>query len=336
MEGHGMIAKDAPATLFLVEHAAMGTIFSLYLYADSIPEASSLAASAFAEIDRVEALLSHYRPTSELSRINREAASRSVQTDEETFNFLSRALYWSSVSDGAFDITLGKLMKAWGFFGGRGSLPSDEARAATRNEVGWKQVQLDVRNRSVRFLSAGVELDPGGIGKGFAVERAIAILRSANITVALLSAGSSTIFGMGAPIGKKGWQIQVPISGTHEAALSTVTLRDAALSTANTSEKHFMHNGRLYSHIMDPRTLQPVEGTLQVSVISTSATDSDALSNALFVMGTAARARLLRELPEISALVLSGTPELTSCRAMRWGTPVRRGFCAVVVREQEN
>jgi thiamine biosynthesis lipoprotein len=332
--GAGKKVENAAGTLFVVQHPAMGTIFSLYLYADSIVEAEALAAPAFAEIDRIETLHSHYRPGSELSRINREAACGPVKTDEETFNLLSRALHWSAVSDGAFDVTVGKLMKAWGFFSGNGSLPSPADCAAVRSQVGWERVQLDEGERTVRFLSAGVELDPGGIGKGFAVECAIAALRSANVKAALLSAGGSTIFAMGAPIGRKGWQILVPAGGREEATLSTITVRDTALSTANASEKHFVHNGRLYSHIMDPRTLQPVERTLQVSVIAPSATDSDALSNALFVMETQERARLLHELPGVSALVISGTPKWAVCRTIRWSAPVRRGFCATVVNEK--
>lgn len=292
------------STLYCVRHPAMATEYSLYVSADTQEHAEEMAAPAFQEIDRVEELLSNYRDSSELSRINREAATEEVTTDPETFYFLETCLRWSARSQGAFDITVGKLMKAWGFFGANGALPSKETIAEARSQVGWRKVQLDAARRSVRFLSAGVELDPGGIGKGYAVDRAVKILRARNVVTALLSAGSSTIYALGAPPGHSGWKILVPVPGDETRTLSTVALRDTSLSTANRSEKYFVDKGHLYGAILDPRTLYPVEGMLQTTAISTSATDSDAMSNALFVSGTEERAALLQERPFDSALVV--------------------------------
>ena len=302
----------------------MATVYSLHLYADSEEAAERIAEPVFQEIDRVEELLSNYRESSELSRINREAGATEVTTDPETFHFLETSLAWSARSHGAFDITVGRLMKTWGFFGANGAMPPEKQICAARNQTGWQKVRLDGTRRTVRFLSHGIELDPGGIGKGYAVDRAIKILRSRHIPVALLSAGSSTIYALGAPPGEPGWKIHAPAPGKETRMVSTVVLRDTSLSTANCSEKISVDNGHLYGAIMDPYTLSLVEGILQATAISPSATDSDALSNALFVSGPQDRALLLEQRPQDSALIFLGDQLTWQHQATRWPAEIAK------------
>ncbi len=324
------------AQLYCVRHPAMATEYSLHLYARSPEVAKAMAEPVFQEIDRVEDLLSYYRESSELSRINREAAAGEVTTDPETFRFLETAFAWSARSQGAFDMTVGKLMKTWGFFGANGALPAEEKIAAVRNQTGWEKVRLDSARRTVRFLSPGIELDPGGIGKGYAVDRAVKILRARNISAALLSAGSSTIYALGAPWGEPGWKIVVPAPGSNSEqevrTISTVMLQDTSLSTANRSEKYFIDNGHLYGAIMDPHTLHPVEGMLQATAISSSAIDSDAMSNALFVSGPKDRALLMEQRLQDSALVVL---ENAHHEAIRWPGEVAKEHCATPVSAKE-
>ncbi len=314
------------AQLYCTTHPAMGTEYSLYLYAASREEAAATAQPIFEEVDRVDALLSNYRPDSELSRINRQAFDHEVTTDPETFRFLATCLAWSERSHGAFDISVGKLMRVWNFFGDSGALPSQEQLAAARADVGWEKIRLNHPQRTIRFLAAGIELDPGGIGKGYAVDRAIKILRAKNVSAALLSAGSSTIFALGAPPGEAGWKVRVPSPFPEGGTISTVILRDTSLSTANLSEKNFTHEGQFYGAIMNPRTLQPVRGMLQVTVISKSATDSDALSNALFVSEPQDRAALLAE-QDCALVIRQASPEFVNqagpeYEAIRWPSEV--------------
>lgn len=253
----GMFARTSatpsrmPSQLYFATHPAMGTEYSLYLYARSREEADSIAALVFWEIDRVDGLLSNYRESSELSRINREAFQQDVTTDPETFRFLETCLAWSASSHGAFDISVGKLMKVWKFFGAPGAVPSPEELTASREDVGWEKIKLDRAQRTVRFLTSGIELDPGGIGKGYAVDRAVRFLRAKQVNVALLSAGSSTIYALGAPLGEEGWKVRVPSPSLGEETISTVILRDTSLSTANLSGKYFVHDGHFYGAIMD-------------------------------------------------------------------------------------
>jgi thiamine biosynthesis lipoprotein len=282
----------------------MGTDFTLYIYAADAAAADREAERVFAIVDQLESLLSNYQPQSELSRINAKAGAHTVTTDPETFRFLRESLAWSARSDGAFDITVGKLMKAWGFFRSTGHVPTDAELAQVRAETGWKRVLLNANTRTVRFTAPGLELDPGGIGKGFAVDAAIEALRADNVKAALLSAGSSTIYALGAPPDGRGWKVRLADPEHKDHAISTVMLRDTSLSTANCSEKHFVAGGHQYCHIMDPRTLRPVEGRLQATVIAPSATDSDGLSNAVFVLDGDGRRRLMDSLPAADAALV--------------------------------
>lgn len=298
-------ANAAPQQLYTRVHPAMGTDFTLYIYAADDAAADREADRVFEIVDQLDALLSNYQQQSELSRINRTAGREPVTTDPETFRFLKESLAWSARSDGAFDITVGRLMKAWGFFRSTGHVPSDAELEKVRAVTGWRRVVLDAGTRTVRFTSPGVELDPGGIGKGFAVDAAVEALRADGVKAAMLSAGSSTIYCLGAPPDAKGWQIRVPNpQRPGDDAISTVTLRDTSLSTANCSEKHFIVGGHQYCHIMDPRTLRPVEGRLQATVIAPSATDSDALSNVMFVLDAAGRKRVMAALPPADAALV--------------------------------
>jgi thiamine biosynthesis lipoprotein len=319
---------QAPQQRFQQTHPAMGTVFTIDLYAHNQASAEEAMNLGFDEIDRIEALLSNYRPSSELMRISREAANSPVTTDPETFQFLERSLYWSRQSDGAFDITVGPLLRAWGFFFHQGRVPSDTELAALREKIGWRHVLLNAATRTVAFTPPQpMDLDPGSIGKGFAVDRVAALLREQGVTSALISAGGSTLYAIGAPPGSGGWPVNVPDprhldSRQAGAIASTILLKDSSLSTGGCTEKFFMKDGHRYCHIFDPRTMRPVEGMLQTTVIDPSATDSDALSTVVFVLSPEASKRLLTSRPDSKALIFSQRSSGPDCFAINWpGTP---------------
>jgi thiamine biosynthesis lipoprotein len=245
------IATAETPQLFSDSRAAMGTTFSIYLYCSDREQADAAFNVAFDEIERIEEALSNYRPTSELSRINRLAAKHPVTTDPEIFRLLQTSFDYSRRTEGAFDITVGPLMRAWGFFRASGRFPSDAELARARSSVGWSKVDLDPAHRTVKFLRTGMELDPGGIGKGYAVDQVVKVLREAGISSALVDAGSSTLYALGAPPGKDGWKVLVPRPADRVHAISEVLLRDNSLSTSGSYEKFFRLNGRTYCHIID-------------------------------------------------------------------------------------
>jgi FAD:protein FMN transferase len=314
------------AKLYVKSQQAMGTVFTIYLYAGSEQQADALFDSAFEEIHRLDQTLSNYNPNSELSRINRLAGREAVTTDPEVFSLLQTCLEHSTRSGGTFDITVGPLMRAWGFFRGQGRYPAPWQLDKVREKVGWQKVQLDAPARTIHFAVDGMELDLGGIGKGYAVDRVIEQLRAAGVKTAMVDAGSSTLYALGTPPGKKGWVVRVPKPGDRSQTISTVLLRDESLSTSGSYEKFFQLNGRTYCHIMDPRTGAPVEGMLQATVIAADGTTTEALSKPMFVMGTEEGAKYLANYAHVSGLWVTG--EISSPRVAPWHWPGCNGDCS--------
>lgn len=312
----------AQDSLYIESRPAMGTSVEIFLYAETRDRAVELFEVAFQEVSRVEAALSTYRSTSEISRINAEATHGTVVTDPEVFGLVSTALEYSRLTGGAFDVTVGPLVKAWGFFRGDGQHPSTDALSEARAKVGWRQVAVDSARRSIRFLTPGLELDLGGIGKGFALDCAARLLRRNSVGRALLSAGQSSYVAIGAPPDTPGWRINIPSPADPTRALSTIQLRDQSLSTSGSSQQYFEMNGRRYSHIIDPRTGEPVTGMAQVTVIAPTATGSDALSTALFVAGHNHAAMLIESMEGTAALLVTdGWPE-EQVIAVGWKQPL--------------
>ena len=280
---------------------SMACVYAIDAYGPDEAALSRIADEAFDEVDRIDRQMSHYKAESPLSRINREAAHHPVAVDAELFDFIAESMRYNRESGGAFDITVGPLMKAWGFFRGEGHLPSDDDLADARRHVGAAHVTLNPAEKTIAFDEPGVELDLGGIAKGYAVDRVVALLRRRQVAAALVSSGGSTIYGLGTPPGRGGWDVTIQDPIDARKAAFTVTLKDRALSIAGSSEKFFEHNGVRYSHIMDPRTGRPVQGVLSVAVLADTGTAGDALDDALFVMGVESSRAYLKKHPGADA-----------------------------------
>ena len=266
----------------------MGASFSLVLFGPDRAALESAAAAAFAEAHRLDGLLSNYLADSEWSVVNREAARRPVRVTPELFTLLSNCLEYSRISDGAFDITVGPLMKVWGFYDGDGGLPRPAVVKQTLKRVGYTHVQLDPGAGTVRFARAGMDLDPGGIGKGYAVDRMAQVLEDAGVRIALVSASGSSIYGLGAPPdAPQGWPITIRTPRDPSAVAAHVSLKDMSLSTSGSYEKFFWADGRTYSHIVDPRSGYPARGTSAVSVLARRTIDSEAWTKSFFINGRA-------------------------------------------------
>jgi alpha-L-fucosidase len=292
-------------SVFHFSRPVMGTTAEVFLYAESPGRASELFEAAFVEIEEVEEALSTYRQTSEISRINREAGDGPVTTDPEVFDLIRRALALSRKTGGAFDITVGRLMDVWGFVGESGRFPPSGVLSAARAQTGWNRVVLDEENRTIRFLAPGLELDLGGIGKGWALDRAASLLRDLGVSAALLTLGQSSFVAIGAPPQKNGWSVIIPDPTRPERSIYTVSLRDRALSTSGDDQKYFVLDGKRYSHIIDPRSGRPAEGGMKVTVTAPTATESDALSTTFFVLGPGKARGILDEAGSTQAFFVS-------------------------------
>jgi thiamine biosynthesis lipoprotein len=242
--------------------------------------------AAFEEVRRLDEMLSNYRADSQWSEVNRHAAEKPVKVSPELFQLLSACVAYSRESEGAFDISVGPLMKVWGFYKGSGHLPHKAEVEAALPKVGYRHIQLDPAAGTVRFDRAGVELDPGGIGKGYAVDRMVDVLRQQGFQIALVAGSDSSIYGMGAPPTEpKGWRVEIKDPWHPRQTVAEAFLKDMSMSTSGSYEKFFRAEGRIYAHIMDPRTGYPAQGSVSVSVIAPHTIDSEVWAKPYFVNG---------------------------------------------------
>ncbi len=265
---------------------AMGSTYSVALYGDNEDRMEAAVEAAFDEVRRLDRMLSNYRPDSELTDINRHAAERPVKVTPELFELLAKCREYSRQSEGAFDITVGPLMKVWGFYRGTGHLPAKDEVGRALKKVGYRNVILDAQNRTVRFSEPGVELDPGGIGKGYAVDQMVDALKENGIASALVSAGGSSIYALGTPnTDSKGWEVKIRDPKDARKTVEDLYLKNQSMSTSGSYEKFFEAEGHIYSHIMDPRTGFPASGVLSVSVVTPHTLDSEAWTKPYFILG---------------------------------------------------
>lgn len=285
----------------------MATRFELVLAGPNPAALRAAGEEALDEIEAIESRWSLYRPDSELAHLNARAAREPVRVSPELFDFLDHARRLHAETGGAFDITIAPLVRCWGFMGASGSLPDPEALAAARQLVGMQLVSLNPADRTVHFLRNGVMLDPGAIGKGYAVGRARDILRDAGVENALIHGGTSTIVAFGRPENDPAWKVAVENPADPAKPLALLKLNNQALSVSAVWGKSFSAGGRRFGHVLDPRTGAPAENTVLAAVAMDSATESDALSTALLVLGPAGLDRITSLRPGMRALTVTET-----------------------------
>ena len=295
----------------------MATRFEIILDGEDPVALRAAAEEALDEIQRLESKLSLYRADSEIAHVNARAGSESVRVSPELFRLLAQARQLYAETLGAFDITVGPLMKLWGFMGAQGVVPAPEDLEKARERVGMDKLSLDPDSFSVRFLKPGLLIDLGSIGKGYAIERAAELLREAGITSALLHGGTSTSYAIGSSAAAadqsiagpshEPWKVAIerpPLGGGTSSLLAVVPLRDAALSVSAVWGKSFTAGESTYGHVIDPRTGAPCDKTLLAAVSVESPTESDALSTALLVLGSEGHKLIARLRPNARTVTL--------------------------------
>lgn len=272
-------------TVTLARHA-MATRFEVVVHGDNEALLRAAAEEALAEVDRLENQLSLYRPGSEIAQLNARAAQESIRVSPEVFALLQYAAQLSAETQGAFDITIAPLVRCWGFMGGGGRKPTPDEVQAARELVGMDKVMFDARERTIRFSRPGVMLDLGAIGKGYAIERGLEILREAGVTSALFHGGTSTVGAIGCPPDAEAWRVAVNLP-TDDGSVrrQEFHLRDVAMSASSGAGRMFTLQGQTFGHVLDPRTGQPVAHATLAVVVTSKATETDALSTALLTLG---------------------------------------------------
>jgi thiamine biosynthesis lipoprotein len=293
-------------TLLRASRRAMATTFEVALPYGT-PDALPAAEAALDLIGDIESWMTVYDDESEVSVVNRTAVEGPVGVSEPLFELLSFCTGLSADTHGAFDPAAGAMIKCWGFYRREGRLPTSKERAAAMAASGMKHVVLDVANRTVRFLRPGLELNFGGVGKGFALDRAVELLRDQwGISSALVHGGGSSVRAIGTPPNDaRGWRVGLRHPHETMSSLGEVRLTGNGLGTSAATFQFFVYNGKKYGHVLDPRSGQPAEGTASASVIAPTAAEADALSTAAFVLGADAFTAYRTPRPEIDAVILS-------------------------------
>jgi thiamine biosynthesis lipoprotein len=242
------------------------------------------------------------------------------------FALLLKARELWEQTEGALDITVGPLMRCWGFWGASGALPEPEAVETALASVGQSKLQLDPDRRTVRFEQKGMTVDLGAIGKGYAIDRAVELLRDSGVLSALLHGGTSTAYAMGVPPHQSAWRTAVRITAQSAATAvqpPEVPLEDEALSVSAAAEKSFTVNGRTFGHVIDPRTGWPCDRAELSLVVLPDAVEADAWSTALMVLGADGLERFERSFPGMRGMVVStdGTARSVGRNAALPGDP---------------
>lgn len=269
----------------------MGTMFDIIAYHSSRADAERAVENAMGEIIRLDQVLSHFKADSDLSKLVREGRSGFIAVEPSLYEVIQESIMFSRRSGGKFDVTIAPLLRKWKEAREKGRSPSAAEISEARRCVGYEKIVAAAPDR-IRFRSECLEIDLGGIGKGYAVDRAIAILKAAGIRNALVNAGSSSIASIGAPPGRKGWPVRI---GPSASSGRVFLLQDTSISTSH-------QNGEM---ILDPHSGAPAGSRMAVSVVAPSATVSDALSTTVLMLSMDDATKLLAEFADVSAFWMS-------------------------------
>ena len=300
----------------------MGTVGRITLWSDEDGLTEKALDQAQKTIRAIESACNIFDPESELSRLNRTACEKEFVCSPLLWEMLTEADRAWKFSGGAYDPTVQPLMKLWGFRQKRKTLPTAEEVATAMKTVGWAKVKLDPANRTVRFLADGIGIDFGGIAKGFALDRALSVLRRAGIRTAVLDLGGN--IGCLTLQERRPFRVGVRDPEQPDGMIEAAELWNGCIATSGNYERYVIIGGKQYTHIMDPRTGRPVSGVLSVTVITPRGTDSDAMSTAIFVGGEKLAEQLCRTLPETGVLIVRSAPDDPSGRQiLRFGSFAR-------------
>jgi FAD:protein FMN transferase len=280
----------------------MGTVVKITAVARNESLAQSAATAGFAEIHRLEELLSTWIPTSELSRINTSAGVKPVSVSQETMAVVQGAIQAAKMTDGGFNIAIGPVVDAWNVIEGR-RIPTESELETLRPLVDLEAVHADSGKRTIFLEKAGMRIDVGGIGKGYAADQAVMAMKKAGALAGVVAlSGDIKTFGR-LPGGRK-FPVGIQHPRKEGEVLAFIDLEDEAISTAGDYERFFERDGVRYHHILDPNTLQPARSCQAVTVIARDGIWADGLDTGIFVMGVASGMRLVESLPDVEAIIV--------------------------------
>ena len=278
--------------------AIMGTRCYVELWADEPAKGNDAIDAVMAELRRIDSLMSHYKPESQLSQINQYANERPVQVDKELFDLIRLSTHYSQITEGAFDITYASVGYLYNY--PQHIRPTEAQIRQALPAVNWRNMLLDEEHHTVRFEHPGMRIDLGGIGKGHAVDRGIDVLKARGIARALVTAGGdSRIIGdrMGRP-----WLVAIRHPDNPSKVVTRIPLSDSAVSTSGDYERYFDEDGVRYHHIIDPRTGHSASKVRSATILAPTATQTDGMSKTAFVLGAEKALEIINRMPEYDAV----------------------------------
>lgn len=288
---------DTALVRFEFKEPHMGTLFKIILYSKDEQTAQTAAKAAFAHIAQLDQIMSDYKPSSELMQLCKKAGGDPVQVSRDLYTILERAQEVARKSDGAFDVTIGPVVRLWRKARRLGQLPSAEELKNALAVVGYEKLKLDSTRRAVQLLVTGILLDLGGIAKGYAADAALEVLRQHGIRRALVAAGGDVAVG-DCPPGAKGWKIGIaPLKDPKGEPDQHLLLSNAAVSTSGDIHQYVEIKGKRYSHVVDPATGLGLAGRRSVTVIARDGITADSWATALSVMGPERALRAIQTVP---------------------------------------
>jgi FAD:protein FMN transferase len=297
----------------------MGTVARIVVYAPNVDVASAATRMAFERIRELDTILSDYQPESELNRLSHQSGGPPVKIGPDLFRVLWAAQNLAVKSGGAFDVTVGPVIRLWRRARRQRAIPAAERIAAALDVTGFRWLSLDAKQKTAQLAKPGMLLDVGGIAKGFAADEALKTLNRAEVTQALVALGGD-IAVSNPPPGKNGWSIEIAsLNPAGAPKPRPLLLKNAAVSTSGDAEQFVEIAGVRYSHIVDPRTGKALMGRRSITVVAAHGIDSDALATAVSVMDPAAGLKLIDTTPTASALIVVQTGSgIQTWKSKRW------------------
>ncbi len=298
----------------------MGSRFDISVVAENETKGNEYINLATNEIKRIEKLISSWDINSQTSLINRKAGISSVKVDKELFQLIQRSLRISKLTLGAFDISYASMDRIWKFDGSMTEMPSEESIIRSVERVGYSNIILDEKDQSVFLKLKKMKIGFGGIGKGYAADRAKELLQNKGVKAGIINA-SGDLNAWGKQPDGKDWMVAIVNPLNKEKVFSWLPVENSAVVTSGNYEKYVKLNGELYSHIIDPRTGYPIKGILSVSILTKSAELADALATSVFVMGVETGLDFINQLKGVECIIVNADNKVLTSKNIELKPP---------------
>ena len=312
-----LLSPPAQAAWFDRTEPIMGTRVYVQLWADDAVKGNEAIDAVMADMRRIDELMSHYKPESQLSRINQHANEGPVEVDQELFDLIKLSTYYSQITQGAFDITYASVGYLYDY--PKHIHPTESQIKSALPSINWRNMLLDEAHHTVRFEHPGMRIDLGGIGKGYAVDRGIDILKARGVQHAVVTAGGDTrIIGdhMGRP-----WVVAIQNPDDPQKVVTRIPLSDSAMSTSGDYERFFDEDGVRYHHIIDPHTGHSASKVRSATILAPTATQTDGMSKTAFVLGAQKTLEIINRMPEYDAVFITPDGKILYSNGLRPPNP---------------